>query len=164
MTADDEDALQAILRHHRELTDGVSSRVASLHGLVAAGEPYQTALADLVAYVADEILTHAVAEEQTLYPAAAATGLAERVEVMVAEHRELEQALEGLARPANGSDAARRSEALASLFATHVATENELILPALLEAKEASLAELLVAMGERYKAAKRGAIGGVNPL
>lgn len=160
MSERDEDAMQTILRHHSELIDGVSSRVAALNDIVAAGQPCQTGVADLVAYVAEEILPHAVAEEQSLYPAAAAVGLAEQVDAMVAEHRQLEEALETLASTTDGPDAARQSEALAGLFTVHVAAENDLILPALLEAEEASLADLLAAMAERYAEAKRGAIGG----
>jgi len=154
MAARDERARQAILRHHAELTDGVGSRVASLAGTVTAGEPHQAALADLVAYLVDDVLTHALAEEQSLYPAAAAAGLAEQVEAMVAEHRELDLGVKALARTVDGPEAAGRAEALASLFATHVAAENDVLLPALLAAEGTSLADLLSVMHERYTAAQ----------
>jgi hemerythrin HHE cation binding domain-containing protein len=99
-------------------------------------------------YLTGEVLPHAQAEEHTLYTAAAAQArLSELVRTLTAEHRELAY-LAGRLRPdADGTEAATISEWIATLFAGHVAKENDLLLPALV-GTGGDLAALLADMHE----------------
>ena len=87
MTITEADAYQAMLAHHQALEDGLTARADAVTGAVDGGQPHGTAVADLVAYLADEVLPHATAEEATIYRAAAAhRDLTEMIGGMVAEH------------------------------------------------------------------------------
>src|SRR6185437_4391537 len=75
---------------------------------------------------------HAQAEERTLYQAAATQARGgDLVGTLTAEHRELAYLAGRLQRGVDGTEAARLSEWIATLFAGHVARENDLLLPAL---------------------------------
>jgi len=80
-------AYEAMLEHHKRLGEELAVRADAVSGAVAAGRPYGAAVAGLIAYLAEQVLPHAAAEERTVYPAAAAhadmTGL---VGEMIAEH------------------------------------------------------------------------------
>jgi uncharacterized protein (DUF2249 family) len=129
-------------------------RVAALVNAVAAGSSPEAATAELVAYLADEVLPHALAEEHTIYRVAATRAeLAATVTDMIAEHRSLASGIEQLATASTGPDAARQAEAIAALFAAHVAKENDLLLPPLLVDDEVDLAQLLVHMQRLTEAA-----------
>jgi uncharacterized protein (DUF2249 family)/iron-sulfur cluster repair protein YtfE (RIC family) len=158
MTAHDEAARDTIIRHHAELVAGVRTCVRELADAVGAGKPHLLAWADLLAYLGSDILPHAAAEEDTLYPAAAAVGLSGQVEAMVGEHRQLEDAIEALARTTEPAEMVSRAEQLEALFTAHVAAENDVVLPALIDG-DTGLAEILAAMHEAYHVAKRGTIG-----
>ena len=147
MTMTDEESYEAMLAHHRLLSDQVATRVAALSGAVAAEKSYGVARADLVTYLANEVLTHAQAEEHTIYQAAASrVDLTPVVERMIREHRQLALDIEELAASSNARDAARRGEAIALFFVSHVTTENDVLLPALLADAKVDLAQLLAQM------------------
>ena len=152
----DEEARRKILAHHEELLAGVRHRVAAVVGAVAAGEPYDAPRAELVAYLAGEVLPHAAAEEKTIYRASAGIGLVEKVEAMTAEHRVLEGRVEALAAASDPATCARTAEEFTELFAGHVAVENDVLLPALLGGEDVSLAEILGEMAQAFSAAKGG--------
>ena len=152
----DEEARRRILAHHEELVEGVRDRVAAVVGATAAGEPCDAARAELVAYLAGEVLPHAAAEEATIYRSASGVGLAERVEAMVAEHRILEGQVEALAVADDPAACGRTAEELAELFARHVVVENDVLLPALLGSGDVSLADVLGEMAQAFSAAKAG--------
>ena len=157
MTTIDTDAgaLEAMLAHHAALADGVARRVAALRVAVERREHDGVAGAELVAYLAKEVLPHAVAEEQTLYQAAAAKAeLAETVAGMLDEHRELTSLVERLATADDAGAAAADAEVIGALFAGHVAKENELVLPPLAADPEVDLADLLVEMHRLIVAAQ----------
>jgi len=61
-----------MLAHHQNLGDEVARRVGALRAAVEGERAYEPAAAELVAYVADEVLPHALAEEHTVYQAARA--------------------------------------------------------------------------------------------
>lgn len=67
---------------------------------------------------------------------------------MVGEHQALTVAIEQLANAPDGREAAERAEAIDSLFAAHVAKENDVLLPSLLADKQVDLAQLL---GEMHR-------------
>ena len=154
MTTTETEAFEAMLAHHQALDEHVGIRVAALTGAVASRGAHEAATADLVAYLADEVLPHALAEEHTIYRVAGTRAeLAETVTEMVREHRVLATAIERLANASTGPDAARQAEAIETLFTAHVAKENDLLLPPLLADDEVDLAQLLVQMHRLTEAA-----------
>jgi uncharacterized protein (DUF2249 family) len=157
MTTTDTDtgAFEAMLAHHAALADGVARRVGALRAAVESQDHHETATAELVAYLAQEVLPHAMAEEHTLYQAAVAKAdLAETVAGMIDEHRRLVLLAERLATAGDGKAAAAEAEAIGALFAAHVAKENELILPPLAADDAVDLAGLLVQMHRLTEAAQ----------
>ena len=126
---------------------------------VTAGRPHDAAVADLIAYLAEEVLPHAMAEEETIYPAAVAArgDLADTVNEMAAEHGTLSAAAEALAGLPDGTAVAGQARQIADLFAAHAAKENEMLLPALLANDDTDLAALLAQMHRHAEeAAKTG--------
>jgi hemerythrin-like domain-containing protein len=147
VTNTETEAFEAMLTHHRALEENVGLLVAALTSTVAAGSAHEAATAELAAFLADEVLPHALAEEQTIYRVAGTrAGLAETVTEMIGEHRSIAFAIEQLANIATGSEAAHQAESIAALFAAHVAKENALLLPPLLATAQVDLAQLLVQM------------------
>ena len=154
MTKTETGAFEAMLTHHRALEEHVGSRVAALTSAVTMGSPHEAPLAELVACLADEILTHALAEEHTIYRAAATRAeLAATVTEMIGEHRSLASAIEQLATAPTGLDAAQKAESIGALFTAHVVKENDLLLPPLLADDEVDLAQLLVQLHRLTEAA-----------
>jgi len=147
MTMTKDDAFNAMLAHHQQLREQVAHRVILLENVVVAGAAYDIVRAELVTYLVDEVLPHALAEENTIYPEAALRSeMATTVEAMVAEHRELAIGIERLASAANGPDAVQRALFVGALFAEHVSRENEVLLPALVADDAVDLAQLLAQM------------------
>ena len=96
--------LEAMLAHHEALADGVARRVVAVRVAAERHDRFEAAAAELVAYLGTEVLPHAMAEEHTLYQAAAAKkDLADTVAGMVDEHRKLITLVE---RPATANEAA----------------------------------------------------------
>ncbi len=154
MTITETEAFEAMLAHHRSLTDGVARRVAALRSTVTSDGPFAPPVAELVAFLAAEVLPHAAAEEQSIYRAAATRDhLAAAVKEMTAEHADLAALAEALAGAPSGADALAPATTFGSLFADHVAKENELLLPALRADEEVDLAELL---GEIHRLTEDG--------
>jgi uncharacterized protein (DUF2249 family)/iron-sulfur cluster repair protein YtfE (RIC family) len=149
-SADDDAAAQAVLAHHAQLSAGLDQRVeALLHvadtDLVDAGIPRR----DLVAYLRRDIVPHALAEEQVLYPPAAAVPEGRLlVAGMVAEHHDLLALVDELAEATSLIRAAAAARALSALFAAHLHKENDLVLPLLLGTEGVALHEVLAGMHE----------------
>ena len=143
----DADAFEAMVAHHRSLTDEVRRRVATLRAAAGGDGAYEGAVAELAAYVTGEVLPHAVAEEHSVYRAAGGLpGLADTVAGMVAEHRRLAASVEALVASESPAGAAELAESIEALFGAHVAKENDLLLPPLLADASVSLSRLLVEM------------------
>ena len=135
-----------IVHHHALLRRGLELRVGALCAAVEEDAPHEQPLAALRDYLADEILPHAEAEERTLYRAAATGDRGSQlVRTLTAEHGELAGLVGRLRSPADGTTAATVAEWIATLFAGHVAKENDLLLPALTDSG-ADLAALLADM------------------
>jgi hypothetical protein len=141
--------VRQIVHHHAVLRRGLERRSGALCEAVESGVPFERLMMTLREYVAGEILPHAEAEERTLYQAAATQARGSNlVGTLTAEHHALAY-LAGRLRPgADGTEAATVSEWIATLFAGHVAKENDLLLPALTGCG-ADLAALLADMQER---------------
>lgn len=157
MTSETE-AHSAMLAHHRALAEGMETRVGALAGVVAAGSPPAAAVAELVAFLATEVLPHARAEEETIYRVAAARDdLAQTVTGMIAEHGTLATAAGRLTSADDGRSALLQAKTIAALFTAHVAKENEILLPALLADPAVDLADLLTQMHHSMEAAAQPA-------
>ncbi len=144
MTVNDLAATEAMETHHAQLVSQVDARARSVET-----DPTLEATAALLAYLADEVLPHALAEEASVYRAAAdLPGLAPLIGGLIVEHHELARLGDDLgpATPANVRAAAARRVRL--LFADHVGAENDVVLPALRDGAPGSLPGLLDAMHE----------------
>lgn len=149
MTESNDIAYGQMLAHHSELVENVSRRVAALEVAVRESAPFEEVKVDLLTYVVDEVLPHALAEELTIYASAARrAGVAATVEQMVSEHRTLALEVEGLARATNGTEALGHAAALFDLFDAHVTRENEVLLAPMVGDDEVDLAALLSSMGQ----------------
>ncbi len=138
--------VREIMHHHAVLRRGLEQRVGALCAVAGHGAPYDQALAALRAYLAGEIFPHAEAEEQTLYQAAVTKARgSELVRTLTLEHRELARLAGWLESPGKKDMAATVAEWIATLFAGHVAKENDLLLPALTDSG-ADLVALLADM------------------
>jgi hemerythrin HHE cation binding domain-containing protein len=141
--------VRQIVHHHAVLRRGLERRSGALCEAVESGVPFERLMMTLREYLAGEILPHAKAEERTLYQAAAthARG-SDLVRALTAEHHALAYLADRLSPGTAGTEAATVSERIATLFAGHVAKENDLLLPALTNSG-ADLATLLADMRER---------------
>ena len=155
MTTTETEAFEAMRAHHRSLTDGVDRRARALADAVTAGAPYEPPAAQLVAYLAEEVLPHAWAEEQTIYRAAGQyADLAGTVQEMTAEHRRLADLSEKLARASESQEALVAAGTIGPLFAAHVDKEDQLLLPRLHDDPATQLPDLLRQMHELLEGAK----------
>lgn len=146
--------------HHRALTEQFAELVSAVAESAAAGRPAGGA-ARLAAFLTEHVLPHAVAEEQTIYRAAADhPELAETIIAMTAEHAALSAAARGLAAMTDDTTAAARAAQLGAVFEAHVARENDVVLPALLADPSADLTELMAQMHHHMRAATPAAAEG----
>jgi uncharacterized protein (DUF2249 family)/iron-sulfur cluster repair protein YtfE (RIC family) len=150
-SAADAAASVAVEQHHAQLSGSLGLRV---EGLVAAAanrneEVAQRAREELVAWCRTELVPHALAEEQAMYPVAQARIEGRLlVDGMLAEHVVITGLVEELDRITDPVRAAAAAKALQTLFESHLAKENELVLPLLVGAPDVSLAEILGGMHE----------------
>src|SRR5665213_1745753 len=155
MTITQVDAFEAMLQHHRTLVEDVDSRIAVIAEAVGRGMPDGPAVGALITYLAEEVLPHALAEEDSIYRAAGTRAdLADTVNGMIAEHRVLGSAIESLASAPTAHAALIQATQIGTFFTAHVNKENELLLPALLEDNDVDLAQLLVQMHRLTEAAQ----------
>jgi len=114
-----------------------------LAATAASSGPVRPARNLLRAFLADEVLPHARAEERTLYRAARRDpGASLLVQALISEHRDLASRAATLGEPAQPAAIAAQAAAISALFASHAAKEDSLLLPAL-ERSGAGLAALL---------------------
>ncbi len=140
----DLDATNAMMTHHAQLVGQVDTLARSVET-----DPTLAATAALLAYLAGEVLPHALAEEASIYRAASdLPALAPLIGGLIVEHHELARLGDDL-NPAT-PDLVRRAAArrVRLLFADHVGVENEVVLPALRDEAPGSLPRLLEAMHE----------------
>jgi triphosphoribosyl-dephospho-CoA synthetase len=125
----------AVLSHHAYLAASVDEAVRALHEAATAGSgDTRQARDDVVRLVRTEILPHAQAEELTYYAAGAELP---RIALLVAAMKQDHRRLEALAKHIEVAETALATCELATAFQVlleaHIATENDLLLPALIE-------------------------------
>jgi uncharacterized protein (DUF2249 family) len=145
---DDAEAAARVERHHAEMAGTLTALVQRTLTAARAGDAARARDA-LVAWSRDELLPHAAAEESTMYAAAHELDSARLlVESMVAEHRTVGALVDEIAAAADPLETAAAARALQALFETHLAKENELVLPALVSSPDHSVAGMLNGMHE----------------
>lgn len=148
-TVDDARAMEAIVEHHAELLTALSTRV---EGLVTAAMKHDvaafTAARDvLTRWCEHELVPHAAAEEQTLYPAAGAVEAGRLlVAAMIEEHATIRRLVAGIAATHEPVVGAAAGVALRVVFQGHMTRENEQIVPLLAGDPGIALADLLEGM------------------
>ncbi len=140
------------------MEDAVTAKVRDITRDVANADPFEPAVERLAAYIGDEVIPHAIAEEQSIYQVAAQRPhLAKLVDEMTVEHRQIDALVGRLVRAGSGEEAVERAVELGRLFAAHVGKENDLLLPPLVEDQEVDMSELLGQMHRLTESARRHA-------
>lgn len=147
-TMTDAQAADAMRAHHFEMATTLRMRVADLRAEVSAGRPHADAQAAVLDYLDTELLPHAKAEEAALYPAGDSGIAAMLVRSMRDEHLNLMGHVEAFRAASDAVEAIALSAAIFALFDSHLHKENDLLIPALVEAQDVSLARLLGGMHE----------------
>jgi len=145
----DAHAAQAVKQHHAALAGALSQRTEAL--LSAAfrrdGSAAEQARRDLVNWCEGELVPHAAAEEQAMYPAAQATIEGRLlIDAMLGEHKVLTRLVRDVADSTDVLRAAASAAALGSMFDSHLTKEDHLVVPLLAATSGVSLAELLGGM------------------
>ena len=162
-TEADASAATAIEQHHAELSGALTARVEALLSAAGRGDGAAAGAArdSLVAWCQAELVPHALAEEETLYPAAHGLDRGRLlVDGMLAEHKVIIGLVDQLGRASDPARALAAAGALQAVFGSHLQKENELILPLLTEAPGISLAGLLEGMHEQLGGAEESAPAG----
>lgn len=148
MTTTDQQAADAIRAHHTEMQHELRARTEAVIEAARSGEAFEAAHRHVVAYLTDELLPHATAEEEALYPAGDTGLTALLVRSMREEHRFIIAAVERLRSAADAVVAAASASAVLALFEAHLWKENELLVPALVADPSVDLGRLLAGMHE----------------
>jgi hypothetical protein len=136
-------ARERLVAGHAELREVVDHWAGMLVTAADGGGPARPVRNLLRAFLIDEVLPHARAEERTLYRAVSRDpGVGLLVQALVSEHRLLASMAARLGEPARPADAAAQAAAVSALFASHIAKEESLLLPAL-ERSGADLAAMI---------------------
>lgn len=148
MSMSDEQAAAAIRAHHAELQADLRGRVSALEESVRRGEWHGDAQRSLIEYLDGELLPHASAEEQALYPAGDSATTAMLVRAMRDEHRSLVAHVDDLRAATDAVTVATTGAAILALFESHLVKENDLLLPALMADSQVDVGSLLEGMHE----------------
>jgi iron-sulfur cluster repair protein YtfE (RIC family) len=148
MTMTDQQAADAMHAHHTEMATTLRRRVAALGVAVQAREGHVEQQRSVLDYLEHDLLPHAMAEEKALYPAGDSGLTAMLVHAMVVEHRNLVAHVDAFRETTDAIQAVALSSAILALFESHLAKENDLLVPALVADEHVSLIELLGGMHE----------------
>lgn len=148
MSMTDQEAAAAIRVHHSELRQGLVDRVAALEESVRRGEWHGEAQREVLDFLEGELLPHAFAEEQALYPAGDAGATAMLVRSMRDEHTDLAGRVAALRDATDAVGVATVASAILALFESHLHKENDLLIPALVADPQVNLHDLLAGMHE----------------
>jgi uncharacterized protein (DUF2249 family)/iron-sulfur cluster repair protein YtfE (RIC family) len=145
-------AADAVVAHHSQLAATLTDHVAMVLDAAtrtSAESPGTSPRRWLLEFCDTQLLPHAAAEEGALYPAAAEHPEARLlVESMIAEHRVLEGLVDELRQSDDPVGNAATANALEVMFESHLAKENDLVLPLIAADPSQSLAAILSGMHE----------------
>ncbi|GAB3030044.1 hypothetical protein GCM10011376_39590 [Nocardioides flavus (ex Wang et al. 2016)] len=144
----DAEAAEKVEQHHAEMAGRLDLLTADV---VRSARTDRAAGArrELLSWLRDELVPHATAEERTLYPAAAQIGETRLlVEAMLAEHVLIHRLVADLEAAADPVEAAAVARALETVFDSHLAKENDQLIPTLVASPSYSVAEMLEGMHE----------------
>ncbi len=147
-TMTDAQAAEAMRAHHNEMATTLRRRVAALGAAVQARQSHFDAQGAVLDYLENELLPHAAAEENALYPAGDAGTTAMLVRSMRDEHVNLISHVDAFREATDGIQALALASAILALFDSHLHKENDLLIPVLVEHPDVSLATLLDGMHE----------------
>ncbi|KQR63408.1 hemerythrin [Arthrobacter sp. Leaf337] len=148
--ASENEALEAVERHHASMLKRLTALVAALTSSVekrdAGGE--HDAHEILLEWLENELVPHALAEEGPLYGGPRKSAEARLlVEGMLAEHQVVVALVEEF-RGARGVAAAVAAGSIQRIFALHLDKENRLLMPFVVSSPELSLAEAVSGLHE----------------
>ena len=144
-------AAEAVEQHHAQMAGELALRVEALVAAAASRDDRRASeeRARLVDWCADELVPHALAEEKAMYPAALGTAEGRLlVEGMLGEHQVITGLVKQVDEAGDPVRAAAAATALRVMFESHLAKENDLVLPLLVSAADVSVADLLGGMHE----------------
>ncbi|RYP84490.1 DUF2249 domain-containing protein [Nocardioides guangzhouensis] len=145
----DAHAAEAVKQHHAALAGALNLHTEALFTTASGRDPAaaEQARRDLVGWCERELIPHALAEEQALYPAAQATIEGRLlIEAMLGEHDVITGLLREVADSADLLRAAGSAAALRAVFDSHLTKENDLVVPLLAATPGVSLHDLLGGM------------------
>jgi uncharacterized protein (DUF2249 family)/iron-sulfur cluster repair protein YtfE (RIC family) len=151
IASSDADALAAaaVEAHHAQLSGTLAHLVERLLAAASGRLDGAAARTELVSWCRRELVPHALAEEQAMYPAALAKPEGRLlVTAMLGEHGVITGLVDEVTSSSDDVRAAAAATALRVLFDSHLRKENELVLPLLTSAPEVSVAALLDGMHE----------------
>lgn len=161
----DAHAAEAVKQHHAALADALNLRTQALFTAASGRDAAaaEQARRDLVAWCERELVPHALAEEQTLYPAAQATIEGRLlVEAMLSEHEVINRLLREVRDSADVLRAAGSAAALRAVFDSHLTKENDFVVPLLAATPGVSLHDLLGGMHQLLGDATETGTAGAN--
>jgi hypothetical protein len=145
----DAQAVTAVTQHHAVLAETLEGLVERVVVTAENGGDGAASRGELVRWCRGHLVPHALAEEETMYPAAQGTAEGRLlVEGMLAEHVVIIGLVDQVAEADSDVRAAAAATALVTMFRNHLAKENELVLPLLAASPDVSVAELLEGMHE----------------
>ena len=144
----DAEAAEKVEQHHAELAGRLALLTADVVR-AARTDRAEVARQELLSWLRNDLVPHAAAEEKTLYPAAAQIAEARLlVEAMLAEHLLIHRLVADLEAASDPVEAAAVARALETVFDSHLAKENDQLIPTLVASPDYSVAEMLDGMHE----------------
>jgi uncharacterized protein (DUF2249 family)/iron-sulfur cluster repair protein YtfE (RIC family) len=144
----DAEAAEKVEQHHAEMAGRLDLLTADVVR-AARTDRAEATRQELLSWLRDELVPHATAEEQTLYPAAAEIVEARLlVEAMLAEHVLIHRLVADLEAASDPVEAAAVARAIETVFDSHLAKENDQLIPTLVASPAYSVAEMLEGMHE----------------
>ena len=144
-SAEESAAAERVIAHHRAMLDDIRPLVEAILLTASEGsDPHPTRDA-LTRWCRIELLPHAKAEEDVLYPAAHAIA-PQLIDAMLTEHTQLKSLIDEVGAQTHPVRIAAAARALLVVLESHVAKENERILPLLAADPAISVSALLESM------------------
>lgn len=154
-TEQDAAAVEAVKGHHAEMAGTLAMLARRVATAAAAADtdgdtgPAFAARDELVRWAEGDLVPHALAEEKAMYPLAHRDSRARLlIDAMLVEHQLILGLVASLKAARTPVEAAAEARALSVTFESHLAKENEQVLPLLAASPEVSLAAALAGMHE----------------